>query len=97
MNVLKEWIALIKTMMNLLKIIIGWLLILFLLFMLWGEIFLCPGFLNKGYCGCSPTMPGPCPDNWDPINECIKGEDEDCPGKVLYNCKEIPEGSWRCD
>ena len=26
---------------------------------------------------CSPTMPFPCPDNWDPVNECIKGED--CP------------------
>ena len=26
---------------------------------------------------CSPTMPFPCPDNWDPINECIKGQD--CP------------------
>ena len=26
---------------------------------------------------CSPTMPFPCPDNWDPINECIKGHD--CP------------------
>jgi len=26
---------------------------------------------------CSPSMPGPCPDNWDPVNECFKGED--CP------------------
>ena len=26
---------------------------------------------------CSPSMPYPCPDNWDPINECIKGQD--CP------------------
>ena len=30
-----------------------------------------------GLSDCSPTMPFPCPDNWDPINECIKGED--CP------------------
>ena len=50
-----------------------------------------------GMSDCNWYMPGPCPEGWDPINECIKGEDEDCPGKVLYNCKEIPEGSWRCD
>ena len=30
-----------------------------------------------GASDCSPTMPFPCPDNWDPVNECIKGED--CP------------------
>jgi|TARA_B100001105_G_C22172406_1_gene349094 hypothetical protein len=30
-----------------------------------------------GSSDCSPTMPFPCPDNWDPINECIKGQD--CP------------------
>ena len=28
-----------------------------------------------GLSDCSPTMPFPCPDNWDPINECIKGHD----------------------
>jgi len=26
---------------------------------------------------CNWYMPGPCPEGWDPINECIKGED--CP------------------
>ena len=26
---------------------------------------------------CNWYMPGPCPDNWDPVNECIKGKD--CP------------------
>ena len=26
---------------------------------------------------CNWYMPYPCPDNWDPINECIKGHD--CP------------------
>ena len=24
---------------------------------------------------CNWYMPYPCPDNWDPINECIKGHD----------------------
>ena len=30
-----------------------------------------------GLTDCNWYMPGPCPDNWDPINECIKGVD--CP------------------
>ena len=79
------------------KIILNTLVAGVILFFVLLIFFPCPDFLNKGFCGCSPTMPGPCPDNWDPINECIKGVDEDCPGEVLYNCKENPEDLWRCD
>jgi hypothetical protein len=65
-----------KTIKKILKYSLITILILFLLFMLVGD-FLCPELLNKGFCDCSPSMPGPCPDNWDPMNECIKGHD--CP------------------
>jgi hypothetical protein len=57
---------LIKTIGKLLRGVAVFLLIVFfILAALWPSI------------DCNWYMPGPCPEGWDPINECIKGHD--CP------------------
>ena len=49
----------------LLAAVLSAILLFFVLAFLWGLT------------DCNWYMPGPCPEGWDPINECIKGED--CP------------------
>ena len=49
----------------LLAAVLSAILLFFVLAFLWG--------LGD----CNWYMPGPCPEGWDPINECIKGQD--CP------------------
>ena len=49
----------------LLAAVLSAILLFFVLAFLWGLT------------DCNWYMPGPCPEGWDPINECIKGQD--CP------------------
>ena len=55
---------LIKTLLKLIGGTIVFLILgLFVLAFLWGLT------------DCNWYMPGPCPEGWDPINECIEGHD----------------------
>ena len=49
----------------LLAAVLSAILLFFVLTFLWGLT------------DCNWYMPGPCPEGWDPINECIEGHD--CP------------------
>ena len=49
----------------LLAAVLSAVLLFFVLAFLWGLT------------DCNWYMPGPCPEGWDPINECIEGHD--CP------------------
>ena len=56
-----------KITKTILKLLGGTLAVIFFFYIL--LIFL------WGLSDCNWYMPYPCPDNWDPINECIKGHD----------------------
>ena len=58
---LKKFVKIIKKII--LNILLAAVLLFFAFIFFWG------------FSDCSPTMPFPCPDNWDPVNECIKGND----------------------